>query len=367
MPGAESGPLAGAAARNSRFAALRGGPELNTPPGDAAAAGDGNPSLRPAFGNQPPPPPEPPLDRGPAGGTGDSPSKRFLNRHTRRVLVVATAVVLLTAGTYAWSLASSRSSDKPAATPLPSVVPPTGKCVVSYAVYSEANGRFSAQVTLANRNDGALKNWKLWFIMPGDQTISGNGKVRLQQQQHTVTVTSAAALNAQKAVTMPITGRYTANNTAPLAFRLNGYTCETYVSSKPGEPAKQVEHLSDGTVKLSTTPATSSPVVGVSVDPTGGVHITPTTAPAANPTQTIPQGGGVVVTTTPAADATTTGGVTVTTPTADASTTVAPDPGETKADPTTTPPTTVPTATTPAPPGGDGPSVNCEPTATEDC
>ena len=64
-------------------------------------------------------------------------------------------------------------------------MPPTGKCVVSYAVWSDANGQFSAQVTLANRTDTAVENWKLWFLMPGDQTVSGNGKVQLDQQDRT--------------------------------------------------------------------------------------------------------------------------------------------------------------------------------------
>ncbi len=83
---------------------------------------------------------------------------------------------------------------------------------------------------------------------------------------------------------MPITGRYTANNSAPLAFMLNNRSCETFVSSKPGEPARQVEHLSNGDVRLGPTPSSSTPLPGVSIDPRGVVHITPTTAPTTNPT-----------------------------------------------------------------------------------
>jgi serine/threonine protein kinase len=294
-PGDQSGPLAGAAARNSRFADLRSGPVLNTPPAD------GNPGLRPAFDNQPPEaaaPSGPPRSGGGASGdTGNSRNGRYRNQHTRRVLFVAAAVVALTVGTYAWSLAADRhlpgsNATKPNAQP--SVVPVSGKCVVSYAVYSDDQGRFSAQVTVANRADSAVRNWNLWFLMPGDQVVSGKvlANVHLAQDQHQVNLTSASTLSPQKTMTMPITGRYELNNTAPLAFKLNGDTCETFVSPKPGAPSQQVEHLSNGTTRLAPTPVSSSstPVPGVSVDPKGIVHITPTTAPA---------GGGHTTTTGP--------------------------------------------------------------------
>ena len=81
-----------------------------------------------------------------------------------------------------------------------------------------------------------------------------------------------------------------------MAVKLNGPTCETYVSPAPGVPSKQVEHLSDGTVRLAATPATSSPSVGVSIDPKGVLHITPTTAPAGGGKTTQP---GVIPTTEP--------------------------------------------------------------------
>jgi serine/threonine-protein kinase len=282
-PEDQSGPLAGAAARNSRFAALRSGPVLNTPPVDA------NPALRPAFDNQPPvaaaPSGPPRTGGGDSGDTGNSRNGRYRNQHTRRVLFVAAAVAALTVGTYAWSLAAGR--DEPRGTrpnAQPSVVPVSGKCVVSYAVYSDDQGRFSAQVTVANRADTAVRNWSLWFLMPGDQVVSGKvlGNVHLAQDAHQVTVTSATTLSPQKTLTMPLTGRYVLNNTAPLAFKLNGDTCETFVSPKPGAPSQQVEHLSNGTVRLAPKPVSSSgtPVPGVSVDPKGIVHITPTTAPA---------------------------------------------------------------------------------------
>jgi serine/threonine-protein kinase len=225
----------------------------------------------------------------------------------------------------------------------------SGKCVVSYAVWSDANGKFNARVTVANRNDSPINAWKLWFIMPGDQIVSGNGKVRLTQQANTVTVASAAALGPRKSVTMPISGRYSQSNAAPLAFMLNDNTCDTFVSAKPGETPRQVQHLSDGGVRLASP--TTTPAPDISIDPGGVVHITPTTA-TATPTPT--PSGSKLLTLDPG------------TPTSTGTTgiTVAPKPptdDPTSSTPTTTP-TTAPTTTSPTPSTSppSSPPIDCD-------
>ncbi len=265
--------------RNSRFAALRTGPVVpppTTPP-------NGGPALRAAYGNEP--------DRA-GGSTGNRPTG-FADSKTRRILVVAAGVVLVALGAYGFSFTSGDGQGKDlSALPQPSVVPASGKCVVSYAVQADANGQFVAQVTVANRAETAVKDWRLWFIMPGDQVLSGRGKVTLVQEDRTVTLKSSAPLNGLKSMTVPVYGRYDLNNTAPLAFSLNNQTCETFVSGKPGEPSRQVEHLSNGEVRLGPTPTGRNPIPGVSVGPGGVVTISPTiprtTAPTATATVTVP-------------------------------------------------------------------------------
>ena len=338
MPGNEgqSGPLAGSAVRNSRFAALRSGPVLNTPP-------PAGPALRQAFdGGRVPPPPGPPPSGGShaAGAGGERPGRA----HTRRVLVIAAVVLALTCATFGWSLAAGRGVNRAntSTIPLPSVLPATGKCVVSYAVWSDANGKFSARVTLANRDDTAVRNWKLWFILPGDQVVSGNGKVQLYQDGNAVTVSSTSTLDPEKTLVMPITGRYSRHNMAPLAFRLNNASCETFVSSKPGQPSQKVENLSDGTTRL-VSPSTSAS--GIVVDSSGNVHITPTSASTA---------------TTP------TGGVTTTPPTTPTTIPPSPPPSTPPTTSATTPPTTPPTTattTTPTVTPPTTPSLECDPAA----
>jgi eukaryotic-like serine/threonine-protein kinase len=270
LAAASAGPAVAAAAsaggtdvpaRNSRFGDLRSGPVMG------AAASE--PALRSAYNNEGSKP-----EDGKSRNAG-------ANGHTRRVMVAAGAVLMLGLGTYLWSLSQGTDEAKrSAANPLPSVIPATGKCVVSYAVWSDANKQFKAQVTLANRDETPVSNWKLWFLMPGDQVVAGDGKVQLIQSDRGVTVESSAPLKPQTTLSVPLVGTYTTNNLPPLAFSLNGRTCETFVSSKPGEPSKQVVNLSNGKQQLVVPgTATATPVPGISIDPTGIVHITPTTAP----------------------------------------------------------------------------------------
>nr|WP_248294721.1 cellulose binding domain-containing protein [Actinoplanes sp. TBRC 11911] len=241
---------------------------------------------------------------------------------------------------YGWSLASDTGNNTPAAAagPQPSVVPPTGHCVVSYAVWSDDGGKFKAEVTLANRADTPVKDWTLWFIMPGDQVVSGNGKVALKQDSTQVTVSSATPLNPQKAVTLPLTGRYTASNAAPLAFSLNRQTCETFVSSKPGEPSRQVEHLSDGTTRLGQPPSANNPLPGISVGPDGVVDIKPTPT-TAGPTPTLTGGPSTTPTTK------------IPPP---------PPPDQDSSEPTTQPTTTEPTTPVETPSSPNGGGTRCD-------
>jgi eukaryotic-like serine/threonine-protein kinase len=304
-------------ARNSRFGSVprsapvaSAAPASAVPPAPGAGSGPGSAAgnkLRPAFGSSSDQPSTPrpaggggggtPPDRngpggsGPGGPGGSGPGSRGAGRgraNSRRVLVVAATVAVLGLATFGWSLAASRGPENGAAKPGPTVVAATGKCVVSYAVQSiAANGRFKAAVTVANRDDVTLKNWKLWFIMQGDQVVKGSSKVDLSQQDHIVTVNSGGPLSAGKAVTMNFTGRFSKSNAAPMVFQLNRKTCEAYVSAKPGEASRKVELLSDNTVRL--TPVTKPPA-GIAVGPGGvvivkpGVTPDPSNGPTADPT-----------------------------------------------------------------------------------
>jgi hypothetical protein len=285
----------------------------------------------------------PPLRHGATGPSSAPQAGRPPTRarvSIRRVLVVAGTVAVLSALTYGWTALGQSRTGNPQAlgTPGPAVVKVSGECVVSYAVWSDDGVKFKAQVTLANRADTPVDGWDLWFLLPGDQTLSGNGKVALTQEDREVRLTSKAALKPKRTASMQITGRYAESNLAPLVFKLNGETCETYVSAVPGQPARPVEHLEGGGARIAD-PSTSP---GISVGPSGSVQIppTPTRTATTKPTVTTTPGGGGSSTTT-------------TTPTngGGGTTKVSIDPiPPSSAGPPSTDPVVETTTTTPAPP-----------------
>jgi hypothetical protein len=287
----------------------------------------------------------PPLRHGAAGPQSAPPPGRPGNNRAqvriRRIVVVAGTVAVLSALTYGWTaLGQPRTGDPLAAgTPGPAVVPASGDCVVSYAVWSDDGIKFKAQVTLANRADVPVDGWDLWFLMPGDQTLSGNGKINLTQQDRDVRVTSQAAIKPKRTASLQITGRYIESNAPPMVFKLNNKTCETYVSAEPGQPARPVEHLENGETRFGD-PATSP---GISVGPSGSVQI------PASPSRTATS--KPVVTTTPGTGGTTTTPTVEPTNDSTATTSIDPVPPTSAGPPTTsTEPVVDPTTTTPTPP-----------------
>ncbi|MDI6101418.1 protein kinase [Actinoplanes sp. NEAU-A12] len=286
------GPAAAAAALGADEKSTRR-PETPTDPETV------HPVAAPAVTAPPPSPPAtappagPPLRPGAGGPPAAPPAGRPANRNrvrTRRIVVIAATIGVLSALTYGWTAMGQQRGADPAAktTTGPTVVPASGQCVVSYAVWSDTGDDFKAQVTLANRADLPVDEWNLWFLMNGDQVLSGNGKLALTQDDRAVRVSSTTRINPQRTTTLQITGRYTESNAAPMAFKLNGQTCETYVSTEPGELPRPVEHLSDGQVRLGA-PATSP---GISIGPGGTVYITPTPTPTrAGPSSARPNPG----------------------------------------------------------------------------
>jgi hypothetical protein len=364
-PGRNAGP--GGGARNSRFAgsprpaaaaaapAFAAGMSAPPSPRGMASAGGANPVRHPF---------EPDADPSGPGGGGKPPKKirpaaPGNGNPQRRILVGAGLVLLLGGAVYAYSLTAGQTSAPRGA----SVVAAEGNCVVSYAVWSDDGTRFKAQLTVANRDVAPIANWNLWFIMNGDQVVSGKvnqdqniaisySNVKLVQQGQQVTLTSGNTLTSQHAATMSIDGTYAKSNLAPLAFKLDGKTCETFVSGKPGEKSRQVEHLSNGQTRLGPVPTTSTPVPGITIDKNGVAQVKPTTSPTGGtkgPVKGLPSGPTGGPTTTEAVEQTT-----------------AADPGPPTTDPTSDPTTTAPvTATTsvsvppPLPPvggGGDDPA-----------
>jgi serine/threonine protein kinase len=289
-------------ARNSRFgpvppsslAAPASAPPADgsAPPADPSAppAGRAAPALRPAFGadNAPRPParaddPSAPPARsgggsapphqnkpnaaatGPSGpgGNGGLTRKRkmlIVSGSVAGAVLIATIAVAALAGDNKQTVIPNAGSTTLAG---------SNKCVVSYAVWSQENNRFKAAITIANRDTRAVEDWKLWFVMPGDQVVSGNGKLKLNQQGRAVTMQSKTVLAPQQTQTLEFTGRYQASNAAPMVFQLAGETCQAYVSPEPGAPSRPVEVLDNGQIRLGAPATKDTPIPGISINPSG--------------------------------------------------------------------------------------------------
>ncbi|MEU7907329.1 cellulose binding domain-containing protein, partial [Actinoplanes sp. NPDC049118] len=278
---------------------------LAAPPAPPGPPGLPGPALRPAFGADGPnrapsraddagaPPNRP---GGPPGRTGPGapgPGRGTGTTQRRRLYIAGGSVAVLTMIAATAVLASADKPKDSVAGVQPTSLSGSSKCVVSYAVWSDANNRFRAAVTIANRDTTAIKDWKLWFVMPGDQVVSGNGGLRLDQQGRGVTVQSTKVLSPQQTETLQFTGRYRASNAAPMVFQLGGETCQTFVSPAPGAPSQPVEHLTNGEVRLGPVPTKESPIPGISINPSGVAVPVPvgttgpgtTTSATASPTQ----------------------------------------------------------------------------------
>jgi serine/threonine-protein kinase len=262
------------APRNSRFN------DLARPAAAGAAAFPSGP-VRPSFNG--------PDDLTVTGDVATPPSRGKRTPGARRLLVLAGTVAALALVTYSWTAIANHNNSRNTA--LPTVIPASGKCVVSYTVVNQVGNTFTASLVVANRDTVPVSNWNLWWVMPGDQVLSGNGQEKLYQQDRGVTVSAATAtdtLAPQQTKSMTVTGKFSTSNAAPMVFQLDNKTCEAYVSGKPGDPSRPVQQLSDGTTRLGPVPTSSTPVPGISINPSGVAVITKVTpTPAKNP----PTGG----------------------------------------------------------------------------
>jgi eukaryotic-like serine/threonine-protein kinase len=332
-------------ARNSRFGAVpRPAGAADGPPAEDHAAPGAH--VRSAFAADAPERPVAPAQRpsGP-GERATGPGRGGRTRggdHRRRAAFAAGAIALAALGGYGFSLArhdGGADNQAQARGPLPIQVAGSDKCLVSYRVDADSGNYFKATVMVANRDTAALKSWQLWFAMPGTQVMSGNGRVHLRQQARDVYV-DGTGLAAQRTATIKVTGRHApGQNPAPQMFQLAGQTCQAFVSDEPGAPARQVEHLSDGTTRLGRVPAPGVPAPGISVDPGGNVRVPPSASAPAGPTGGgHPQPSGSSPTTT--------------------STAPPPKPPDPQDGGSSTP---TATATTQTPPAGQPPPADCDP------
>jgi cellulase/cellobiase CelA1 len=100
-------------------------------------------------------------------------------------------------------------------------------CRVSYTK-SEWQGGFTGNVTVTNTGTSTVNGWTLAFSFPGDQRITSAWSATVSQNGSSVTATNAgynAMISPGGNASFGFQGTWTANDSNPGTFRLNGTSC----------------------------------------------------------------------------------------------------------------------------------------------
>ncbi|MER5458092.1 non-reducing end alpha-L-arabinofuranosidase family hydrolase [Micromonospora sp. NPDC002389] len=111
------------------------------------------------------------------------------------------------------------------------VAPPAGAaaagCSVTYAVSSQWQGGFGANVSITNLGD-PLSSWTLTWSFGAGQTVTQSWNTTLTQSGTAVTARNVSyngAIPTNGSVSFGFNGSWTSSNPAPTSFALNGVTC----------------------------------------------------------------------------------------------------------------------------------------------
>jgi hypothetical protein len=122
-------------------------------------------------------------------------------------------------------------------------------CSVNYAVSSQWQGGFGANVSITNLGD-PLTGWTLTWSFSAGQTVTQAWNTSLTQSGSAVTARNASyngSVPTNGTVSFGFNGSWTGSNPAPTSFAVNGVTCNGSVPT------------TSPTVAPTTTPPTSPP------------------------------------------------------------------------------------------------------------
>jgi cellulase/cellobiase CelA1 len=123
------------------------------------------------------------------------------------------------------------TSVPPTSTP-PTSVPPTASsaCAITYALTSQWQGGFQADVTVRNNGAGAINGWNLTWTLPSGQTVSQIWNATVTVSGGIVRVTGSGwngTIAAGGTVSFGFIGTSTGTAAKPTGFALNGTPCTT--------------------------------------------------------------------------------------------------------------------------------------------
>ncbi|HLH58960.1 MAG TPA: cellulase family glycosylhydrolase [Streptosporangiaceae bacterium] len=121
---------------------------------------------------------------------------------------------------------AANGTPPPTGTPTPT--PGAVSCSAAYSLTNSWSGGFQAQIVLTNTGSSPIGPWTLSWTFPGDQKISQMWNATESQSGEQVTAASEsydATIAPSASVTIGFTGTYTASDTAPAGFSVNGTAC----------------------------------------------------------------------------------------------------------------------------------------------
>ncbi|HEY2947562.1 MAG TPA: serine/threonine-protein kinase [Micromonosporaceae bacterium] len=167
-------------------------------------------------------------------------STRTMRRSRSEAALIAAGLLLATGVVWAFTGASSPQRGDVLAAPQAqaaglgagSGVAETPSCRVEYRTDLDTGRAFSAELTITNAGSRPVDGWALTFDLPGDQRLRGASSTGMAQYGRTVVARPAAAdarLAPGASALLVLVGTYRTANPLPLAFALNGTTCQAVV------------------------------------------------------------------------------------------------------------------------------------------
>ncbi|MEH1099963.1 serine/threonine-protein kinase [Micromonospora sp. CPCC 205561] len=141
-------------------------------------------------------------------------------------------------------------------------------CRVAYTLRKDSGRDWAAELTLTNTGARELRDWRMSFTFPGQQTVTQATPVPARQQGRTVLVEPAAqrtALAPGASEKLSLAGRHPGANPLPVEFRVGDETCAVQVSGVSGTAPSTAPTKAPAT----KTPDTGAPVTKSSTKRTG--------------------------------------------------------------------------------------------------
>ncbi|MEU0549058.1 arabinofuranosidase catalytic domain-containing protein [Micromonospora sp. NPDC005979] len=166
-------------------------------------------------------------------------------RHRRPALVAAAVTLVLVGAAAAQTGASAAAAG----------------CQVTYAVNSQWQDGFGANVTITNVGD-AINGWRLTWNFAAGQTVTQLWNGSFTQAGAQVSVTNAAyngSIPTNGSTSFGFNGSWTGSNPTPTSFALNGVTCNGVVDPTTPPPTTPPPTTPPPTTPPPTTPPPTTP------------------------------------------------------------------------------------------------------------